>query len=268
MTLLALNRDLRLRRSLALGADRPISGGGGGGYEAKAVRFDTDVSIGPSIDGQNIASDSSKVLTSLWFNVPVGSISSFPALWQLRWTSVQHFLDQEIGGVNDTDISTSCVNIALGQTARIDSPDGAISEVQWYNLLFYGSLNFAAGAKTLQQYLNDVAVGSITDNLSATTILFSGILQQPTLPASNVPMEYADFQVYPGVTADLSVEATRRLFISDTGKPVDPAVAIAALGQPAILFSGDATTFGTNQGTGGTFTLTGNLTNASTSPSD
>lgn len=59
-------------------------------------------------------------------------------------------------------------------------------------------------------------------------------------------------------------EATRRLFISATGKPVNPS------GWPtsAVQFYGNASAFPTNQGTGGAFTLTGSLTNAATSPSD
>jgi hypothetical protein len=37
---------------------------------------------------------------------------------------------------------------------------------------------------------------------------------------------------------------------------------------PAVCFSGNASTFGTNKGTGGAFTTTGTLTDADTSPSD
>ncbi len=243
-------------------------GGGGGGYVAKAVHFGIDVNIMPSINGQNVGVDTSKALSSLWFRVPTGSISSFPTLWSLRWTDVQHIFGQEIGGVNDTDISTFVVNQALGQTVRIDSPDGAIVENQWYNLLSYGNYNFPPGAKTLVQYLNDVAIGAITDTLDATTILFSDIIQQVTLPASNVPLEFADVQIYTNLDIDLSITANRRLFISAAGKPVDPAIAVAALGNPIILFSGNNTGFPINQGTGGVFTLTGALTNATTSPSD
>jgi hypothetical protein len=57
-------------------------------------------------------------------------------------------------------------------------------------------------------------------------------------------------------------------FITADNKPVNPATAIAAYGQPALLFSGDASAFAINKGTGGAFTLTGALTNATTSPSD
>lgn len=65
-------------------------------------------------------------------------------------------------------------------------------------------------------------------------------------------------------------QATRRKFISASGKPVD----LGADGStptgtaPTIFFSGNSSGFATNKGTGGAFTLTGSLTNAATSPSD
>lgn len=64
--------------------------------------------------------------------------------------------------------------------------------------------------------------------------------------------------------------ATRRKFINGSGKPVY----LGANGElptgvaPAVFLSGNAASFGTNQGTGGSFVTTGTLTNASTSPSD
>ncbi len=84
--------------------------------------------------------------------------------------------------------------------------------------------------------------------------------------------DVADFRIMPGVSlldgsGDIPL-AKRRLFVDAGGKPVDPAVATTALGTPCILFSGDAAGFPVNQGTGGAFTLTGTLTNASTIPSD
>jgi hypothetical protein len=53
------------------------------------------------------------------------------------------------------------------------------------------------------------------------------------------------------------------LFRGADGKPQNP----SGFPASAILFSGDASTFGTNQGSGGAFTTTGALTNAATSPS-
>lgn len=89
--------------------------------------------------------------------------------------------------------------------------------------------------------------------------------------SSSFTGDVADLRIMPGVSllsAGDIPEATRRLFIDVAGKPVDPATATAALGAPCVLFSGDATAFETNQGTGGAFMLTGALTDASTSPSD
>jgi hypothetical protein len=88
---------------------------------------------------------------------------------------------------------------------------------------------------------------------------------------STVTGDFADVRIMPGVsllTAGNISQATRRLFIGSNGKPINPTVATATLGAPATLFSGDAASFATNQGTAGAFTLTGSLTNASTSPSD
>lgn len=58
--------------------------------------------------------------------------------------------------------------------------------------------------------------------------------------------------------------ATLRRFISASGKPQNP----AGFPSGAVLLSGNAAGFATNQGTGGSFTTTGTLTNASSSPSD
>jgi hypothetical protein len=80
----------------------------------------------------------------------------------------------------------------------------------------------------------------------------------------------AELYFAPGQFLDFSVEANRRKFISAAGKPVD----LGADGStptgtaPLVYLNGDETTFGTNAGTGGNFTITGTLTAASTSPSD
>jgi hypothetical protein len=78
----------------------------------------------------------------------------------------------------------------------------------------------------------------------------------------------ANFMMWYGQAIDWSVEANRRFIIDASGKAVDPALAIAHFGTPTIALIGDATAFQTNQGTGGAFSLSGSLTNASSSPSD
>lgn len=85
----------------------------------------------------------------------------------------------------------------------------------------------------------------------------------------------AEFFFWPGVYVDFSVEANRRMFITASGKPVDPTVALAALGAPAIYFHLDdgetANNFVANNdggATGGAFTVTGALSTYASSPSD
>lgn len=89
----------------------------------------------------------------------------------------------------------------------------------------------------------------------------------PDVSSNFYPMigDMADFCLFASDSPiDMAQNADGGLFISAGGKPVDPSGSPSSL----ILLSGDADTFAINQGTGGTFTLTGTLTNASTSPSD
>jgi hypothetical protein len=91
----------------------------------------------------------------------------------------------------------------------------------------------------------------------------------------NLTGDIADVWVAPGVSllsgsgasATIS-EATRRKFIDAGGKPVDLDCSKPTGSAPAICFTGDASTFGTNEGTGGAFTTSGTLTDAASSPSN
>ena len=83
--------------------------------------------------------------------------------------------------------------------------------------------------------------------------------------------DFADFLFWPGVSIleeDNTISVPNLALFFNESRPVDPAISIASLGSPAVMFSGGASGFATNQGTGGAFTLTGILTTASTSPTD
>lgn len=79
--------------------------------------------------------------------------------------------------------------------------------------------------------------------------------------------DVADIQVWLGIAPDLSDASNLSKLISN-GKPVDPAIAATAFGAHSFLFSGDATSFGTNQGNAGVCITDGTFTNSDTSPSD
>ncbi len=84
--------------------------------------------------------------------------------------------------------------------------------------------------------------------------------------------DIADFRLWTGVSINLDSINNRRLFVRANGKPADPSLANAVLGTPIVSFIGTVaspvSTFPVNGGSGGSFTTTGTLTAASTSPTD
>lgn len=80
--------------------------------------------------------------------------------------------------------------------------------------------------------------------------------------------DIADFRLWFGQYLDFSLEGNRRYFIRANGKPADPSYANALLGTPIISFIGNASTFPVNGGSGGSFSVTGSLSTAGTSPTD
>lgn len=84
--------------------------------------------------------------------------------------------------------------------------------------------------------------------------------------------DLAYVSLWPGIDffsggSDIS-EATRRLFIDAGGLPVDPSVAIASLGTPAVMLAGGSTTFADNSlGSSGAFSIVnGSLQRGSSDP--
>ena len=154
-------------------------------------------------------------------------------------------------------------------------PANAISGNAWHNMLMSIDTNHGIGAKVAKVYIDDVDVTQISQDTD-------GIF---TIGMNGFKFTFGDEGLGDGATMDVAdpwiamqtlltagdiSEATRRKFISPTGKPVYlGADGSAPTGTaPDVFFSGDATGFVTNKGTGGAASLVGALTNASTSPSD
>lgn len=82
---------------------------------------------------------------------------------------------------------------------------------------------------------------------------------------ADVPKNYniymTEVQVYTDVSMDTSVEFNRRLFVSDSGRPVPPDAAISFFGkEPEIYFKTHTDAInGTNRGTADDFTPTGTV---------
>ncbi len=249
---------------------------GVGAYHASAVHFDSGAHLSiPALSG---IGDVDTFSTVGWVKYPVLTNTLFfwvvdPENNYLSYAIIPTANDpaQHFDAVfSNLDFSANYEIVGAPGNADTVPPVGF-----WYCFISSVSLKFPAGNKLGRVYANDVDVsGLVNDQQAAVSVALNGLpffVGNDTF-SPTASFDMADLRIMPGVSlldggGDIPL-ATRRLFIDATGKPVDPAVATAALGAPCILFSGDHTTFPVNQGTGGAFTLTGALTDASTSPSD
>jgi hypothetical protein len=85
-------------------------------------------------------------------------------------------------------------------------------------------------------------------------------------PDYNPAFQIADSLMWTGVSLDTSVTEHRRLFIDAAGRPVNPSVAIAALGTPVYDLRGPALGIGTNRGSAGDLTKTGTVSDYTPGP--
>jgi hypothetical protein len=245
---------------LLLGA----SGGGGGSYAATAVHFDGTVNL--SINSLSVTNHDALSLAFWIKGAPQDSKKLYVVDGTGNYTSIG---DTDLLG----NIHTSIGNGA-GTNYVSEYTDEAIKvalDSTWHCII--SSMESDTGRQKI--YIDDTDATELDLNASPFTALFNALpfMFGDDGFGNGITADFAIVRIMPGVSlldggGDIPL-ATRRLFIDASGKPVDPAVATAALGfTGAILFDGDATGFATNQGTGGAFTLTGTPTNASTSPSD
>jgi hypothetical protein len=274
-----------------------VSGGGGGGppaatpaptpppapapYVAKAVHFDggttylTRTTPGPA--------NSYVGAMSFWARYPSPAAAWTGALneyYHSNGTGANSF-GGYYPGDNGTDPSANKIGLWIELKegkASGTSADVLVQQDHWDHYFFSWNTNFSQNNKIMNLYINgvshaDPALNYDSDNEApvfwgdySTGLHDTGDLYFPDKPGNSGPVELADLQMWVGTYIAPTPENLAK-FISN-GKPVDPAAAVAAFGQPSILFSGDATTFGTNQGSAGAFTTTGTLTNAATSPSN
>lgn len=232
--------------------------GGGETYTAQAVRFDGSSWL--SINSL-VATDNEFMSFVFWEKIAEDDSSS-NAIYVSDYNNYVNFMQ---GGTNT-------FNLRAGEGAAVGGPTIDASGFpfgQWNCVIVSFNTQLAIG----KVYRGDVDVTDIwtgedefTSPINGRSFFFGGDGDAGTIG------DFADVRFMPGVSLldggnDIP-EVTRRLFIDANGKPVDPATATAALGTPRILFTGNAASFATNQGSGGAFTLTGSLNNAASSPSD
>lgn len=264
-----LNKDISVEISMfnATGSDSMTSaalsvgeGGGGGDYVAQAVHFDGATWL-------DIASltaiENGKLSFSFWFNPE--DLPEYHVFFVGDRDNIYMNYIEVSGEPGDPQIIDGAFGVVNDPGSDSFQDTTPILPNQYYHLL--GSIDLAAGKAAI--YLTDAKIGIHTFTGSPSTLGMNA--KSLSVGGDQFDDEFvgdmADMWIAPGISllngdGDIP-EATRRLFISASAKPVDP----AGFPEAAVLFSGDHTSFAANQGTGGAFTLTGSLTNASTSPS-
>lgn len=234
-----------------------ITDAGGGAYVAKAVHFG-----GCSLQCESLTAPDSAVFSYVyWLNYDGGTNTSVNPFIVDPFNNFTTNADLTGGGTGGSynhnaifaDIDNS--NQMAGNPAV--GPCGT-----WVCLIVCGKTDLAAGQKKLVIYQGDTKVQSAPDDDASLSFVmsFNGLrLDIGQYGQQAFGGSIALLRLMPGVNLlnesgdDIPLE-TRRLFIDDNGKPVDPAVANAALGAPAVLIDGDKDTIH-NAGTGGVFTF-------------
>ncbi len=260
-----------------------IGAGGGGGepYVAKAVHFDGATYL--STSSLTAPGDNTGYCSLVYrFKFDFAAYDSAPPFW----------VEDPTGGYTSNSFLSS-VNSNFGLIANqfcdatdtncweangngdADNSHAIAIDGNWHQLAVAVKTNLDTGSKIFQSLLDGVPLTITTSERGTGPFLltFNGL---PFFAFSDgygqcIAGDISDWWFAPGQFVDWSNPANMaKVRDPITGKPVN----LGANGElvtgiaPAIFFSGDATGFATNKGTGGAFSLTGALTNASTSPSD
>lgn len=266
--MISIQIGLSIDQSANIGA-----GGGGEPYVAPGVHFDgTAYLVNPSL----VCSDTKLFSHSVWFKCPALDPPNDIDYFTLFVSNPDNLYTNLVllPSLNLNTVPAYGLGFFDGGGVILDcdGDEGSVSTGVWHHILatvdvqnqvvkavldnepYDLTLNFPWGSTNLPG--NGLAAWAFADSFDA-----------------NYQGDAADFWLAPGVsllTAGEISEATLRKFITAGGKPVD----LGATGStptgtaPAVFFSGDASAFLVNKGTGGAFTPTGAVTNASTSPSD
>lgn len=233
-------------------------------YVTKAVHFDGLTHL---LNSSCVATDSRYVAVFFWFRG--WNSSTFNTVFALEpagnygvWAAINND-----GGGSTPQYFESQLRAHSNVGNYHATSNKRAQDTSWHSVLFAADTVAGTGAI----YIDDVLVTNNVNAPSSTTASFNGY-----------PMYIGDDTFSDPINGDAAIvwcqlgmnllsggfipEATRRKFTTAANKPMDPAGYPG--GTPLLLLNGDASSFSTNQGSCGTFTVTGTLTNASTSPSD
>lgn len=236
-----------------------------GGYVAQGVLLDNSDSSTALTAASQTAADSHFVTASLWLMV-----SAHINVLTLNPSS-QSLIDMNLNGA--ASLGAVLSNGTGLSSVEFDSDASAVSFNAWHHLFVSADLNHAAGSKLLNLYLDGVSIrdpsaGGDTDPaflMNVNGVAFGLPAAASQLSALNANISFSDVWIGVGQYVDPSAIAS---FRSSAGRPVF----LGANGElptgtsPTYFFSGDATAFATNKGTGDAVSLTGTLAAAPSNP--
>lgn len=235
-------------------------------YSPIAARFDGTNDYLTRGAGLTGAADSKAMTFSCW--VKVGADGSTMRI--LRGVSTVGGTVRRVAVSRETDntLNVWCANATDTNILSLNGTTATIAD-GWVHVLI--SFDLTDTAKR-HFYVNDASGLSVsvwTNDTIDFTIADWAIGAVPN-GTEKFNGDIADLWFMPGTYIDLSIEANRRNFISEDGKPVylGPNGNYPTGSAPLIFLSGATSSWHTNKGTGGGFTVTGALTESTTSPSD
>lgn len=240
-------------------------GGGGGGYVAKAVGFDGLTALFRSTALTGISNHPIGV-SSYWFKAKLADLTGHGAFWTQATALANGLPDCAGAALNEAQIYTDVLVPEIFVADQLDNNDadyqpstGSLLDDAWHHALFSWNTNAAIGMRRLQVAI-DGTLTAPTINFEdggAFSVYASGpgmIIGTEFGPMQGLSAAYkgalCDLYVNFNLDLDLSVPSNIAKFIAG-GKPVDPSTFPSA----PVLFSGDATGFPNNQGTGGPFSF-------------
>lgn len=231
------------------------------GYSTTSARFDGTNDFMSRGGALTSVSDHAYAIISFWVDFKGGD-ASYQVLFE---PNAQSSPSIQRDNSNKLHIYTTTPGTS-GLTSLASTSDFSSTSGRKHVL---AALNATTGQSLL--YVNDVLEhnqthsGATTHDFTDTTDFFFGCRVGGNLKLN---AEVSDFYFNIGEFLDLSVEANRRKFIDASGNPVD----LGTTGQlptgntPDIFLKGGASSFSTNLGTGGSFTVTGALTDGAVVP--
>lgn len=245
-------------------------------YIAEAVHFDgSSATEAALINNSLVAPNSGLFSFSVWFKAPHNDDGG--QITQIFVTDpngvYQNYLvhkfaaeDEFLFGLSDTP-----------ETGNVSRATETLAPDQWHHLLGSAQVNIAQPIMKIYAdgvFSHDLAGDSTTGNSFVVTMDERVLNIGSDKFGSSTPVDMADLWIAPGVSlldgnGDIPAETIAK-FRDSSGRPVylGESGELPTGSAPVVFFSGGAASFVDNKGTGGSFTLSGTLVDASSSPSD